>query len=290
MKHYKVYIVALITLYTLSSCEKVINIDLPDGQKIPYLDAWITDKPGKQTIKFLRAVNYLENKAPEAVTGAQVVVKDITANKTYNFTFKNGAYEYDAGAAAIGVIGHTYQLTINWDGEQFEATDVLTRVTKIDSISVEYRDEKQTEGDGKVGYYAELHARDLIGGTDYTWIRTYKNGSLNYHVTEMVAIDASFYENVSDGYTFIEPFREGITSGKKPYEKGDVVKVMLRSVSKPTYDFLDQLIDQLYSGGLFAKVLQNVPSNIFNKQAGSQKKIYGWFGTTAETELSKTIN
>ncbi|MDF2191117.1 DUF4249 family protein [Paraflavitalea sp. CAU 1676] len=290
MKNLKLYIASLIALYSLSSCEKVIDVNMPDGEKLPYVDAWITNKPGKQTIKFLRAVNYQENKAPEVVAGAQIVLTDVTANKTYDFTFKNGAYEFDAGADAIGVIGHTYKLAINWDGQQFEASDVLTRVTKIDSISVEYRGKEDVEGDEKEGYYAEMHARDLVGGTDYSWIRTYRNGQLNYHVTEMVAIDASFYENVSDGYTFIEPFREGITSGEEPYKKGDVVKVMIRSVSKPTYDFLDQLIDQLYSGGLFAKVLQNVPSNIFNKQADSKKKIYGWFGTVAETESSRAIN
>lgn len=289
MKQYKLYIVALIALYTFSSCEKVVDVNLPDGQKLPYLDAWITDRPGKQTIKFLRAVNYLENKAPEPVTGAQIVLTDITDNKTYSFTYQNGAYEYDAGAAAIGIIGHQYKLTINWEGQQFEATDVLSRVTKIDSISVEYRDEEQVESDEEPGYYAELHARDLPGGTDYSWIRTYKNGQLNHHVGEMVAIDASFYENVSDGFVFIEPFREGITSGEHPYAKGDVVKVVIRSMSKPSYDFLDQLIDQLDSGGLFAKVLANVPSNIFNQQAGSKTKIYGWFGTVAETDMSKAI-
>lgn len=289
MKNYRLYIVALITLYTLSSCEKVIDLKVPDGEKLPYVDAWITDKPGRQTIKFLRAVNYLENKEPESISDAQITITDVTDNKTYDFTYQNGAYQYDAGAAAIGTIGHTYKLTINWEGQQFEATDVLKRVTKIDSISVEYRGEDDIEGDEEVGYYAEMHARDLPGATDYSWIRTYKNGSLNYHVTEMVAIDASFYEDVSDGFTFIEPFREGITSGEHPYQKGDVVKVMIRSMSKPTYDFLDQLISQLYSGGLFAEVLQNVPSNIFNQQASSQAKIYGWFGTVAETELSKTI-
>ena len=289
MKHYKSYIVALIALYSFSSCEKVVDIDLPDGAKLPYVDAWITDKPGKQVIKFLRAVNYLENKEPEVITGAQISVTDITGNKTYNFTFQNGAYEYDAGAAAIGIIGHEYKLTINWDGQQFEATDKLNRVTTVDSIVYKYQDEDDVEGDEEVGYYANLYAKDLPGATDYTWIRTYKNGSLNYHVNEMLAIDASFYEDVSDGSTFIEPFREGITSGEEPYKKGDVVKVLLRSMSKPTYDFMDQLLDQLYSGGLFAEVLQNVPSNIFNKQAGSQAKIYGWFGTVAETELSQTI-
>lgn len=290
MKNLKIFIAALVALYSLSSCEKVVDVNLPDGEKLTYVDAWITTKPGKQSIKFLRAVNYLENKAPEPVTGAQIVLTDLTANKTYDFTYQNGAYEYDAGAASIGIVGHNYKLAINWDGQQFEATDVLTRVTKIDSISVEYRDKDNVEGDEKEGYYAEMHAHDLPGGTDYSWIRTYRNGTLNYHVNEMVAIDASFYENVSDGYVFIEPFREGITSGDEPYKKGDVVKVVIRSVSKPAYDFLDQLIDQLYSGGLFAKVLQNVPSNIFNKQADSKKKIYGWFGTVAETELTRTIN
>lgn len=290
MKNFKLYIVALIALYTFSSCEKVVDLKLPDGQDLPYLDAWITNQPGKQTIKFLRAVNYLDSKAPEPVTGAQIVLTDVTGNKTYNFTYQNGAYVYDAGAAAIGVVGHTYKLSINWDGQQFEATDVLNRVTTIDSIAVEYRGKDDIESDEKEGYYAEMHARDLAGGTDYTWIRTYRNGSLNYYVTEMVAIDASFYENVSDGYTFIEPFREGITNGEHPYLKGDVVTVKLRSLSKPSYDFMDQLIDQLYSGGLFAKVLQNVPSNIFNQQSNSTKKIYGWFGTVAESELSRAIN
>lgn len=289
MKRYRLYIVALIALYSLSSCEKVINLNVSDGQKLPYVDAWITDKPGKQVIKFQRAVNYLENKEPEVITGAQISITDITDNKTYDFTFQNGAYEYDAGAAAIGIVGHEYKLTINWDGQQFEATDKLNRVATVDSIVYKYQEGDDLEADEEVGYYADFYARDLPGATDYTWIRTYKNGSLNYHVSEMVAIDASFYENASDGYVFIEPFREGITSGEHPYQKGDVVKVLLRSMSKPTYDFMDQLLDQLYSGGLFAEVLQNVPSNIFNKQTTSKTKIYGWFGTVAESELSKTI-
>lgn len=287
MKQYKLYIVALISLYTLSSCEKVVDIDLPDGKALPYVDAWITDQPGKQQIKFLRAVNYLENKEPEVITGAQISVKDITDNITYDFTYANGAYTYDAGAAAIGIIGHEYKLSINWDGELFEATDKLNRNTKIDSITTEYKDKE--DGEDEIGYYAEFFANDVPAGTDYYWIRTYKNGALNANVEEMTCIDASFYEDVSDGYVFIEPLREGITSGDKPYAKGDVVQVLIRAMSKPTYEFLDQLLDQLYSGGMFAKVLQNVPTNITSQKAGSTNKIYGWFGTVSETSLSKTM-
>jgi hypothetical protein len=286
MKNYRIYIIALFSIYTLSSCEKVVDVDLPQGQDLPYVDAWITDKPGKQSIKFLKAVNYLESKQPEVITGAQISVTDITAAKTYTFSYKDGEYAYDAGATAIGIIGHQYKLNITWNGEQFEATETLNRINKIDSISYKY---KEAKNDEKEGYYAEFHARDVPDGTDYYWIRTYRNGELNYKVQEMVSIDGTFYEDISNGLPFIEPLTEGITSGDKPYVKGDVVKVLIRSVSKPTYDFLNQLISQLYNGGLFAEILQNVPANITNKQSGSKTKIYGWFGTVAETELSRTI-
>jgi len=286
MKNSQLYIVAALALYTLSSCEKVVDIDLPQGKALPYVDAWISDKTGKQSIKFLQAVNYLDSKQPEPITGAQISLTDITAAKTYNFTYKDGEYAYDAGAAAIGIVGHQYKLNITWNGEQFEATDVLNRVTKIDSITYKYKEEK---GDDEAGYYAEFHARDLPNGTDYYWIRTYKNGTLNYYTQEMVSIDGTYYEDISNGLPFLEPLTEGITSGEKPYVKGDVVKVLIRSVSKPAYHFIDQVTTQIYNEGLFAEVLQNVPTNVTSLQAGSKTKIYGWFGTVAETEMSKTI-
>jgi hypothetical protein len=286
MKNFRLYTLTALALYTLSSCEKVVDVNLPDSEALPYVDAWLTDKPGKQSIKFLTAVGYLEDKQPAPIADAQISITDITAAKTYTFVYKDGEYAYDAGASAIGIIGHQYKLSIAWKGEQFEATDKLNRVNTIDSISYEYK--KEENGD-KEGYYAEFHAKDLPNGTDYYWIRTYRNGALNYHVSEMVSIDGTFYEDISNGFPFIVPLTEGITSDEEPYKKGEVVKVLIRSLSKPSYDFMDQLLDQIYSGGLFAKILQNVPANVINKQAGSKTKIYGWFGTVAETELSRTI-
>jgi hypothetical protein len=286
MKNFRLYLITALALYTLSSCEKVIDIDLAASEPIPYVDAWLTNKSGKQTIKFLTAVGYLEDKQPSPIADAQISITDITDTKTYNFTYANGEYSYDAGAGAIGIVGHQYKLNVTWKGEQFEATDKLNRNTVIDSITVKYKQEKNDEEEG---YYAEFHANDVPNGADYYWVRTYRNGSLNAHVFETVSIDGTFYEDISNGLPFIVPITESITAGEEPYKKGEVVKVLLRSLSKPTYDFMDQLLDQIYSGGLFAKVLQNVPANIKNTQAGSKTRIYGWFGTVAETELSKTI-
>jgi len=287
MQKFILYIIVIVSAGLFASCEKVIDLNVPVGDPVPYIDAWITDKPGAQQIKFQRAVGYLDNSTPPAIGDAQISVTDLTASKTYNFTFTNGAYTHDPGAGvAIGVIGHEYKLTINWQGETFEAKDKLFRVAPIDSITIEHKEEK---GQEKEGYYAKLYAVDPRGQKDYTWIRTYRNGVLNQNVDEVWAIDGSYYENTdSDGFNFILPIREAITSNSKPYKKGDVVKVVMRGISKDGQEFIRMLADQLSNGGMFAKVLANIPTNVTSQKAGSSTKILGWFGTVSETEMSKT--
>lgn len=281
------YISVVMLGASFASCTKVINLDLPKGADLPYVDAWITDQPGVQTIRFLKAVDYMNQNAPEAVSNAQITVTDVTAGKSYPFTFSNGAYNYDAGSSAIGVIGHTYKLSITWNGEQFEATDDLKRNTKIDSLTSEF---KEKDGDDKEGYYVKLYAHDAVGAVDYYWIRTYKNGSLNYHVGEMLSADGSFSDDgLTDGYSFIPPFRDGVTPGDQPYVKGDVVKVLIRAASKDSYEFLEQVQQQLTNDGLFGKVMHNVPANLNNLSASGKTKIYGWFGTVSEISATKNV-
>ncbi len=288
MKKFILYIIVIIGAGAFTSCEKVISLDVPIGDPVPYIDAWLTDKPGPQQIKFLKAVGYLDNSAPPVIADAQIRVTDLTINQTYDFTYSNGAYTHDPGAGvAIGVVGHEYKLSINWQGETFETTDKLNRVPPIDSITVEFK--KETNGEEE-GYYAKFFAVDIKGARDYYWIRTFRNGVRNQNVDEMWSIDGAYYEDAdSDGFNFIIPIREGITSDEKPYLKGDEVKVVMRGISKDAYEFIRLMADQLSNGGMFAKVLANVPTNVSTKKQGSPNKILGWFGTVSETELAKKI-
>jgi hypothetical protein len=280
------YIVAVLLIAATTSCEKVIDMDLPKGPALPYVDAWITNQPGVQTIRFLMATDYMSPNGPEAISGAQISVTDLTNNTTYPFSYSNGAYTHDAGNTPMGIVGHAYKLSIVYNGEAYEAVDTLKRPTTIDSLTYEFEEE---DGDEKEGYYAKLYAHDVKGAVDYYWIRTYRNDQLEYNVGEMLSVDGSFDdEGITDGFAFIPPFRDGITSGEKPYQKGDHVKVLIRSVSQRSYDFLDMAVSQLYNQGMFAEVLQNIPGNISNKQAGTTK-IYGWFGMAGETSMSKQI-
>ncbi|HSC37476.1 MAG TPA: DUF4249 domain-containing protein [Chitinophagaceae bacterium] len=286
MKKHLLYILMLAPLVFAGACTKVINLDLPAGKPLPYIDAWITDQPGVQTIRFLNAANFLDSAAPAPISGAQVTLTDLTAAKTYTFNYSNGAYTYNAGATAIGIVNHAYKLGIVYNGQPFEAIDTLKRVAPIDSITVEFKSKSSGHTEG---YYAKLYATDLPGGTDYYWIRTYKNGALNYYIHDMFSIDGAFREDLSDGFQFITPFRDGITDESHPYVKGDSLTIVLRSLTKGGHDFWERAANQLENGGLFARILENVPNNMKNLQAGSSTAIYGWFGMVAETRKSKVI-
>ena len=286
MKKVFLSIFVVTILFALQSCEKVITLKVNDGAPLPYIDAWITDQPGVQTIRFLQAVNYTDTKEPTPIADATIKLTDLTSSQVYSFTYANGAYSYDAGSGRVGFINHRYKLDILYKGVAFTALDTLKRNTVIDSITSQHKDK---DGNHEEGYYATFYATDPAGGTDYYWIRTYKNGALNYYAGEMFSIDGSFNENISDGFEFLPPFREGITSDEHPYVKGDKVKVLIRSLSKPSYEFGNQMNNQLVSGGLFATILENVPTNVKNQQTGNSLAIYGWFGTVSETWKEKLM-
>ncbi len=118
----------------------MVDVSLPDGKPLTYVDGWITDNPGVQQIKLLKAVNYMSQQQPEPIAGAKVTVTDITAGITYDFDYNNVRYQYDAGADNIGVVGHQYKLNIDYNNENFEATDMLNRTTPIDSITYEFQE------------------------------------------------------------------------------------------------------------------------------------------------------
>src|SRR5438034_8352070 len=100
----KVYICILVVtlLFILNACEKVVSLKVNDGAALPYIDAWITDQPGVQTIRFLQAVNYLDSKAPAPIADAKITLTDLTNNLSYPFIYANGSYTYDAGSSQVG--------------------------------------------------------------------------------------------------------------------------------------------------------------------------------------------
>jgi hypothetical protein len=278
----------LVAAVAFTSCEDVIDVDIPKGKTYAVVDAWITNEAGKQSIRITETVPYTSTGAAPVVSDAVVVLTDLTDNKTYPFTFANGVYSHDPGLdKSIGVLNHAYKLRIELKSEVFEAIDTIKRVTEIDSIGYEFKTEENSASN-KEGYYARFYGRDLAGASDYYWVRSYRNNRDN-RVGDAFAVDGSYQEYVSDSAVFIVPISESITDWDKPFQLNETVIVRLASLTKSSHTFLTHVESQLQNGGLFAKILENVKSNIKNTNTSSNVKVLGWFGVSAVKFKEKTI-
>lgn len=275
-----------------SSCEDKIDLDIPKGTSYPVMDAWITDEPGTQVIRFTKSVPYTQQGASPFISDAKITLYDETNGNVYPFVFKDSVYlctpAWDAG---IGQPGHIYRLRVEYDANVYEAMDTVRRVTTIERLEYQFK-KKGQDGVREEGYYVRMFATDEAGATDYSWIRSYRNTTDNLNIMEDVfAIDGGYSENLSDGQEWTQAMGESINNYDHPYKSGDLAIVKLRSLSYPSYFFVTSVQTQINSGGLFSTVLANVGTNLKNvTEGGGKGKILGWFGASSVSVATIPIN
>lgn len=134
MKNIKI-IVAFFGLILISSCEKVVDIDLNTMAPKLVIDAAIKWQKGTagnvQTIKLSTTSSYYDNQIP-TVSGATVFITD-AANNVFNFVESNVAGSYVC-SNFTPVLNRNYQLTVNSNGSTYTATETLKPVPQIDRI------------------------------------------------------------------------------------------------------------------------------------------------------------
>ncbi len=293
------YIIALLsTTLLFSSCEEVINPDLELAEPVLVIDAWLNNAPGNQQIQLTRSQPYFENVLPAGVSGAVVNVTDNEGNVFAFAETEPGIYTWTPiGNEVFGVVGLTYQLSVQVGTEEFSAEARMGRVPAIDSITFFLQEGGQFFDDL---YQAEFWSTDPIEPNDAYWIKTFKNGEQLLKPSEILtAYDAGFSKGSNfNGVPFIAPIRRAINpfdeaddgTIKSPYALGDSVYVELQSVTEAAFNFLNQVSIQTNRPGgfgeLFATPLANVATNIRNANpAGS--KVLGFFNVGAVTGLGR---
>lgn len=67
-------IIAAILLLTTASCQKVINVDLKEGDKKLVIDAVMTDHEGECTVKLSQTKAFYDDNSFVGMSGAQVTI------------------------------------------------------------------------------------------------------------------------------------------------------------------------------------------------------------------------
>ncbi len=288
----KKFLAFILVTFIFTSCQDVVQIKLDKGSKLLVIDAFISNLRTTQKIRLTYTDDYFSNQNPPPVTGASVILRDLTNNVVYNFADQNnGDYVFNlvAFTDTLAYVGHTYKLEVTFGGNLYTSIVDEKRPAKLDSISATYHDGSSIFAP-KAGYYCILWARDLPGPiSDYYWIRSSKNGTPYSLASEInLAIDGTGGSVPSaDTLLFTPPAINQIIPRREVLALGDTCAVEIHSINKETYFFLTQVINQTSNSGLFATTPENVRTNIISPEGAT--KAIGWFSIASVSVGGKRI-
>jgi hypothetical protein len=245
------FILIAIVAVQLSSCTKEIDIELEEGDRRLVIDTWFTTEQKVHQVNLTHTANYFSNEPSPKVTGASVQI----AGGGDVFEFQEvspGVYESEPTAQAK--MGNEYTLTIDHDGETYEASDFCDTVPNLDWVELYY----DSDEDG-AWYDFLIWTTELSGyGHYYCW-RVLKNGVYVTDTLSKVTIDSDEY--LGDGLVFEAFPMEWIWADQ--VTSGDVLTLEQHNISKQTYDsFIGIMTETSWKGGIFDAPPANIPSNV----------------------------
>lgn len=135
MKRSIFYFLFIIT--GLSSCTKVVDVDLRNAAPQLVIQGNISDAPGPYTVTLNRSVPYSSPNIFPVVSGATVRIEDVTAGVTNILTESTpGTY---ITSTLQGIQGHTYNLSITAEGKNYTATSTMPSPAPVfDSLTFQH--------------------------------------------------------------------------------------------------------------------------------------------------------
>jgi hypothetical protein len=234
------------TSVALTSCQKVINVDLNGSSPQYVIEGNVTDQGDTQKVKITRSVNFSDrNTFPEA-TGAFVTVRDATSGELD--TLEEATPGMYINTKLAGIPGHSYELFIKVDGREFTSTSIMPDPVSIDSILTE----KSVFGGSDlfaVPYYLDPMTKGnyykLTQSVNHKAVKGYDIRS-DEVVNGQVSKFPLYYDTDND-------------SGNPKIHPGDSVSVSLQTIDRNVYEFyrtLQETIDQ--NSAALANPLTNI--------------------------------
>lgn len=237
----------------LTSCQDVIDLDLPATDPQLVVEGWLTNEPVEQQVRLSLSAPYFENAELARQSGALVVLFD-GENPVDTFMETGGASGLYASSFQLQA-GGVYSVYIGLpDGRQYQSVpQVLKPVPPIDSIYAEFREESPFEDEG---YYVFINTREPAGAGDHYRWRQYINGELQNAPFDLNYASDEFV----DGNPII-----GFEVATQAAQAGDTVRIDQMTISREAFDFLVQVQNQTaFVGSLFDTPPAPIPGNLRN--------------------------
>ncbi|NJC25973.1 DUF4249 family protein [Neolewinella antarctica] len=292
-------LLAICLFGALLSCTDEITLESRfEGSELA-VEAWLTNESEPQTIILTESQDYYDNRLPDGVTDAQVVISEVIdsvpTGNLYVFEHQDsGRYVWTPEEGqTLGNVGTTLGLGIQRGEQQYAALTNINRTAIIDSLSFQVEEESLGLDEG---IYAQIYARDQVGIGDAYFIRSTINDTLLLRAGELnLAYDATFSPGTNtDGVAFIFPIRFRINKtdddgGPVALQPGEKVAVEIVGLSQAAYLYLRIVTEQINNGqsGLFDLPVANSPGNIFD--VDTQESVLGFFNVAEVARIERIV-
>jgi len=258
MKTLKNYLIVICSL-CLIACEKVIDVDLKNEAPRLVIDAsidWIKNTSGnEQKINLSTTTTYNSKEFP-TVSGANVTVANST-NTSFQFIENPGTGEYIC-TNFQPVVGETYTLKVNLNGETYTATETLVGVPNIqDNIQ-----QKNTGGIGGKEIEITYRYQDDPARQNY-YLTSVKNPRVAF--PEYAVLDD---ENNQGNLVPVDYSNEDLKAG-------DLLSIRFYGISRRHFDYFGKLLS-VSADSPFPTVPSAVRGNIVN-QTNFSNYAFGYF-------------
>jgi Domain of unknown function (DUF4249) len=235
----------ILGLTALSSCEKIIDLDLDKSQNKIVIQGNITNQPGPYLISINQSINIKEEGQASPIAKANVVLSD---DNGFSETLKdlgNGQYET---TNTKGSPGRTYTLKVTCQGQEYKASSTMPEVVPLDRLL--YREIPFRDGSNHTVTPKFTDPQAL--GNNYRFVL-----KINGKIDKRYVVDN---DQINNGKAYDRPlFNEDI----KP---GDLVEVEMRCTDYPTYMYY-YTIGQIESDGPGGGISPSNPPNNWSNGA-----------------------
>jgi hypothetical protein len=263
MKHIK-YIFPLIFVLAIA-CEKVIDVDLNDAAPAIVIEGNLSNSLNNAVVKISMTSSYFDTLPSEKVSGAIVrVTSDYGDNLILNET-ENGIYTTNKEWFKEGA---TYNLFVETNGENYNASSKLNPPVYIDSVKFYYESSPFFEQ----GYYVNVYLSDPPGINNYYRLRYSKNGEVQNRIEDLILF--------SDGY--VDGNSIEVTLFNQPFEQNDTVTLQLISLDAGAYEYL-RTFQELVNNNPGSAAPANPNTNFSNGALG----YFSAWSSTVKTAIIK---
>lgn len=278
MKNYIKLLLALF-MVALTGCEDVIDVDVQTDTLRLVVEAsldWEKGTTGNEQLITLRTSTPFFETESTNVTGAEVTVTNNATGEVFLFTDQNnGTYTTSTFEPQLEA---TYTLEILYDGERYVAEDTMNPVPDITDI---YQDTEDGFDDETI----ELHIvfNDFEEEGDNYLFKFERPQDL---LPTLETGDDEFINGneVDWWYEIDDDEDEEI----KPLLPGDVVNISMHGISRPYFNYIDIVIDQMGGVGIFEATPVDVKGNCINT-TNPDNYAHGYFRVTQTNKVTYTV-